>query len=701
MSVLRKPAGSRASRIAWGLLALLLAGGLLLSVWMAGRALTDEKRAAEQRAAFLTNTVLLKPLTPDVVSGEIIGSEYRSLLITVLRKILADGTIGPDAIAQVRIWRPDGRLIFSTAQRDKVGEFVAEGNPQIEQALTGRTVSLLTEARVAPEAGLQGSQERLYETFVPLHPPDQIGVLAVVQIDTRYAAITAAANHTWRPVEVGLLAGLILALDLFITSLRRSRALTRAVATEETPVAGFAGSGDQARVAEREAARAAEATRKAEEVAKQYRENLATSEQRLRDTLAASRDLESDVKEATTRILALEAELQRLRDMTAVPAEPSKAEVEAKASRSAAALEDSELERDRSTQELRRVLESVTALEADLAEARASVASGEAGSAETAGQIRTAEERATALEAEVARVTAELASAETARAAYEAEAQQAAAEAKAAKDSKDKKAATELSKAQLSLKEVTAKLDEAQRLAQTSEEEHGRVRGDLELVRASLLEREAELKKLRPEFAVRDAGLQAAAAKVSELEAKAAKVPELEAKVAKVPELEAKAAKLPELEARIRELEDARRREVVEFQTAQERLANSQAELIAVTKRAKESEEKLKSALAAQAEVPAPTAPAHEPETFREPLFEPVATLAGRLSRLARRPEEVPSEEPEAAAAEVTPAEAATVEAAAKEEAGSEGESLRSRLARAAAARHRTSPPADPGRTRS
>jgi chromosome segregation ATPase len=692
MSVLGKQTGSRASRIAWGLLALLLAGGLLLSFQVAGRALTDEKRAAEQRAEFLTNTVLFNALSPEVVSDVIFGPGYRSLIITVQGKILADSAVGPDAIAQVRIWRPDGTLIFSTAQRDKIGEFVARGNPQIEQALNGRTVSLLTEAQVAPKAGLQGSQERLYETFVPLHLPNQIGVLAAVQIDTRYAAITSAANRVWRPVQLGLLAGLIVALLLFVMSLRTA---PEAVPAEGAPVADLAEADRRVHLAERAVVQAAEETLKAQEVAKGYQEKLTKSEQRLRETLTAARGLEDDVKEATTRIPALEAELKRLQDLSAARDEPSKAEVEAKTEveRLAAALKESELERDRSTQEVRRVLESVTALEANLAEARASTASGEAGSAKTAEQIRAAEERAAALEAEVAKVTTQLASAETARSAHEAEDIQAAAEARKVMDSKDKKAATELSKAQLNLQEATAKLAEVQQLTQTSEAKHGRVSTDLQLVRKSLLEREAELKKLRDESAARDADLQTAAVKVADLQTAAAKVAKLEAAAAKFSELEPKAAKVSELEARIRELEEARRKEVVEVQTAQERLANSQAELIATTKRAKESEEKLKSALTATAEAEAATA-AREPRAFEEPSFEPIATLAGRLSRLARKPEDVPSEEQEPATADASPAEPATEEAAAAEEAGSEAESLRSRLARAAAARHR--PPSTP-----
>jgi hypothetical protein len=745
MSVFGRITGSRTSRIVWGIVALLLAVGLLVSMVMAGRALTDEKRAAEQRAGFLTSTVLFNALTPEVVSNVIFGPEYRSLIITVQGKILADSEIGPDAIAQVRIWRPDGTLIFSTAQRDKIGEFVAKGNPQIEQALGGQTVSLLTDAQVAPKAGLQGSEERLYETFVPLHLPSQIGVLAAVQIDTRYAAIAAGANRVWRPVEIGLIAGLVLALMLFAASFRRSRpAVATFGLTEGMPVADLAEADRRVRLAEK--------------AAMQYQEKLATSEQQLNDALSASRRLEDDAKDTTARIASLEAEVDGLRKQAAKPIGKSKAEIEV--GRLTAALKESELERERGMQEVRRMLGSVTALEADLAQARASVASGGAESVKTAERIRVAEERAAALEGEIAKTNEQLSQTEAARATLEAEAKNAD-EARKSKDAKDKKAGGELTKTKLELQVTTAKLAEVQQLAQTSQNEHsraiaelvevqqlaqtsqndlGRSTAELEKVRASLAEREkalaereeafaktqetlgqrdAELDDLRGVLVAKDAEVaqakeegdagakeakgqftvaetRAAAAETraaaAETRAAAAeaKVAELEASTAKLSELEPRAGQVPELEGRVRELEDARRKEIVELQTAHERLANSQAELIATAKRAKEAEAELKRVVSAAAAIPAPV-PAREPETYEEPTYEPATTLAGRLSRLAHRPdEESPAEEP---TEEPTEEPADEPAAASAEEPSTEAESLRTRLTRAAAARHRLSTP--------
>lgn len=626
-----KLTGSRASRIVWGVLAVLLAMGLAGATVMAGRALTDEKQVAQQRAAFLTNTVLFNALTPEMVSKVMFGPDYRSLIITAQGKILADDAIGPDAIARVRIWGTDGTLIFSNDQRDKIGEYVARGNPQIDEALRGDTVSLLTDAQVAPRAGLAGSPERLYETFVPLHLPNQIGVLAVVQIDTRYSAILAAANRVWRPVQIGLLAALVLALLLFVRSLRAAPVAGRVA--KGAPPAGLAEADTRVRRAEKAAEQADERVRKAEQTAKQHEEKLAMSEQQVRDSLAVARGLEEDSKVAATRMAALEAELERLRGLAAAAAEPSKDEEEV--SRLTAALKESELERGRATQEVRRVLEAVATLEVDLAQARG-------------------------------------------------EAKQALAEAKKSKDAKEKRATAELTKAQEGLREATAELAEAQKTAQVSEGKHGQVAAELDQVRSSLAEREKSLAEREQAFAKMQAEAKRAREQLAAAEERSAaaesKVAELEsAAEPKVAEPEPEAGKTAELEARVRELEDARRKEIVEFQSAQERLANSQAELISMTKRAKEAEGELKRARAAAAEAPAPAA--REPETYQEPAYGPAEpTLAGRLARLSRSSEEEPSEEPEAPAA---PAE----------EGESEAESLRSRLARAAAARHRTSAP--------
>jgi len=129
-----------------------------------------------------------------------------------------------------------------------------------------------------------------------------------------------------------------------------------------------------------------------------------------------------------------------------------------------------------------------------------------------------------------------------------------------------------------------------------------------------------------------------------------------------------------QLAARVEELEAQRRQDVSELQRVQEALANTQHELAAATKRAKQTESSARSLQAVEdmAEAPAEEARASEEET-----------IATRLSRAKGRKRAIDPDEP------AVPTEPAPPEEPAAAPSG--GLSLRERLARAAAARHRLS----------
>jgi hypothetical protein len=137
---------------------------------------------------------------------------------------------------------------------------------------------------------------------------------------------------------------------------------------------------------------------------------------------------------------------------------------------------------------------------------------------------------------------------------------------------------------------------------------------------------------------------------------------------------------------RIEELEDARRRDVTEVQRAQESLANTQRELQNVTRRLKEAEAALK---AAPADAGGDEGPAKgsggrggrktAKRATASPVYEAPEDVVTPGSRMAAslHPSAPPAEpEEEEEEEEVAPA-------------SQEGMSLRERLARAAAARHR------------
>ena len=657
MTWMRKLTGARWSRPVWGGLTLITTVLLAASFLLSSRALRNAESDARSQAVDYTNTVLVNALTPEEIQGVILKADYRKLIIAVQGEILAD-----PGVARLRLWQPDGTLIFSSDQRDEIGQPVGVGNPRIEAAVQGKTESLVTEARVAPKAGLAGSNEKLYETFVPLHLGGAVDVAAVAQIDQRYSLIQNEGYRFWRPAQWALGGTAAVFLLLFWVSLLATPARARVAAADgAAPVAG----------------EAPEHARATEQRMRQLEERLATSERQLHETLQASKMLEHDLDEAAQTITRLEAEIRRLQ--VAAGAAPGAAAAGAAATTAAALeaaqlterLKGSEEERARVAGEVQRLKAALAAKEADLALAQARVTSAEAESTKVEEAIRGAEERVArgetrAKEAEQRANEAQVRAKEAEVRAKEAEAARGALEAEASKtkDAREKKAAADLKKAKQEAEKAALRVAEVEALltehrakagsleasAKVAEEARKATADELEKMRASHGETQAEVTRL-----------------TEALTAKEAEVAQAAAGAGAAGEQAAKAA---ELASRVRELEDQRRRDVEELARAEERLGNTQLELMRATKRAKELEQRLRELEAGGA------APPRERVSEPEPEPAPVSPLA-RLRREVREAARAPAEEPAPVAAE----EPAPVDEA--------GLSLRERLARAAAARHR------------
>jgi len=190
---------------------------LVVSTVMARRALSHEEEGATSRATSLAEEVLFPALTPTLVSRPITGDDYKNLLTVVRAGILDD-----ERILRLRIWKPDGTLLFSTDQRDRIGQAFGVVRDRISRVVegSGQAISRVTGETVAPKVGLDGSTERLFETYVPVRLPGEAGALAAAQFDTPYAAIDQAANRVWRPVQIALLIALVFCLVSLVLSLR-------------------------------------------------------------------------------------------------------------------------------------------------------------------------------------------------------------------------------------------------------------------------------------------------------------------------------------------------------------------------------------------------------------------------------------------------------------------------------------------------
>ncbi|MGE5459480.1 MAG: hypothetical protein ACM3WR_02515 [Solirubrobacterales bacterium] len=764
----RSSLAANATRIVWGALTLVLLAALLASVFLSRGSIDDAEAAAQARAVDWANTVLFDALTPEEVQAPILGPDYRELLITVQAGIRSD-----DRTARVRIWNADGVLVFSDDQRDKIGDFVAADNPQIETALSGTTVSVPTQATVAPKSGLAGSDEKLFQTFVPLRLENALGVSGVVQIDQRYAAVEAEATDVWQEARLALVIALTIAVAGLLFSFRARPA---PVAVEGAEAA--APSRSDRRQLER-VAKSEEQLRLMTERAEAAETTAAEAEASVAQAVARLRELEDRAAQAEERAgraeSALRGSAQRVSGgeglhrgvpgMATVAVAAGGSELEDK-------LNAAEAERVRLTGEVGRLRAALGEREAELAVAKESASAGteleearrlaqeherRAGElqqvvAEHEQRAAVFEERLTGLGQEAAtareRVAELEALLETAQAATAAPPEGAERSGKA-KDGK--KAASDLRAAQLQandlqmqLTEVQGALDEAkgavaekERLstelestrtelealrtqlagrAPEAEATQERTAKELEAARAELAKTDAELTAVRGALAAKEAEATAATSAVVErtaaLEAVLGEmesaVVEIEARAtaaetratkaettraelaAELDRVRAETSKAPgsagdddleRLRQQVAELESARRNDIVELQRAQESLANTQSESIQARRRVKELEEQLQRALSASADASLTAAPAIE---------EASPSYASRLAHLVRERE--PAPEPARPTSAPTPAESAPGEG---EEVDESALSLRERLTRAAAARHRM--PGAPG----
>jgi hypothetical protein len=185
----------RYGRFLWGGAALLLLLVLLGSVVLSGSSVGRAEADAQARAERLSGSVIEEVLKPDLLVRDITGVAARDLTVLVQAVTLSD-----ERFTTVRIWRLDGALIFSSAERDDPS-VVAADDRWIGQALDGQTVSALSSAGTYHD-GLQRPDEELFQTFVPITLSDDGTVDGVVQIDQRYSPIHDQTYGTRRPLQL-------------------------------------------------------------------------------------------------------------------------------------------------------------------------------------------------------------------------------------------------------------------------------------------------------------------------------------------------------------------------------------------------------------------------------------------------------------------------------------------------------------------
>ena len=662
----------RYGRFVWGGAAALLLLALAASFMLSGSAVSSAEARAQARAENLSASVVEEQLTPDLLARDIGGTDYRDLTVRVQAGILSD-----ERFEVVRIWRLDGALIYSTAQRDDVNGFAAPDDQWIQQALGGRTVSVLSSDGTYHE-GLRRPTEELFQTFVPIRLSGD-AVDGVVQMDQRYGAIHNEAMQLWRPVQVVALLLLIGAGLMLARTLRSGKTYgdggieRRASPGRRADDLSVRDAIDRADLAER---RVRDTERRMEELEAQLAGAPSTA------TATAA------VEELDLKLRASEAEREEL----ASTVKRLQSELVEKAAEVSLAREGSAGTRA----EAKRVNKLIADAESKVVAAERKAAAAEQKSQDASKRASVSAERALELEAQLREsqrlsTDAQKLSADAGRPDPDRGVERRLAEAQ--RDAEREVAEAELKRTKGERDQLMSKLDELERAvaearsrAEASERELALKNLELNAsadatASASALEERAATAELKlvdsdERFADAQSRLTDALDKLRELEEARASLDEEKDEPA--PRVAFGASS--ELEARIAELESARRADVVELQRAQEAFGNTQVELANATRKLREAESRVRelersgggrSALARKAEpapVPAYVAAADDPSAWDEVDDE------GGLDDV---PDTLPAETWSDSVVEHS------------EEAPAEGLSLRERLSRAVAARRR------------
>ncbi|HXF37532.1 MAG TPA: HAMP domain-containing sensor histidine kinase [Actinomycetota bacterium] len=207
----------RLSRDVWGVAALLCGLALAGSVVAVRLGVAREEGEALSRAATIADAAVAPALTGDDLSAPIQGDAARELGADLRDAILADRRI-----VRVRVWAPDGMLLFSTDGSDAVGRRIPPVDVRITDAVEGTpSGGVSTEDEDRP--GLAPDPEPVYRAFVPLSVEGQRPD-AAAEVDFRHADLGASASRPWRGVQLALGVGLIASLLLLLLSLRTSPA---------------------------------------------------------------------------------------------------------------------------------------------------------------------------------------------------------------------------------------------------------------------------------------------------------------------------------------------------------------------------------------------------------------------------------------------------------------------------------------------
>jgi len=202
------------------LLLLVVVAGTLTAgaILQRDRVLEQAYQEAQRDAELWATTVVRSALVPSDLTAPILGERSQVLLGEIREHVLAD-----PLVARVRLWAPDGTLLFSTDPADTPGQVRID--PVIDLALARGAWSRPAVEDVSPGTREPDPQPTpLFQTFMPVTLRGAVEPGAVSEIEQFAVALEEGADDPWWMVQLGATtATVLLALLAFVSLIRGSR----------------------------------------------------------------------------------------------------------------------------------------------------------------------------------------------------------------------------------------------------------------------------------------------------------------------------------------------------------------------------------------------------------------------------------------------------------------------------------------------
>jgi hypothetical protein len=210
--IVRALGGGSRGRVIWGATAAVAAIALLVCTSMQSAARDDEIDRVETRAQRKVRTVLTPALSVADLATPIVGRRSDDLQRLVRSTFLAN-----TAVSRVRIWRPNGELVFSTRQGERSLDADPDTIAQLQAAADGTTTSVRT-TQPSPREEVEPAVVEIVRTIVPIRVDGR--VRGAAELSTPAAVIDDASAGPWRLLRIGFGIVLLAAVLLLYVAVR-------------------------------------------------------------------------------------------------------------------------------------------------------------------------------------------------------------------------------------------------------------------------------------------------------------------------------------------------------------------------------------------------------------------------------------------------------------------------------------------------